>query len=923
MKYLVDDKYLFHLAHREFFEPLDRYVADETDFVAFVGRILPSTWKVDRRNIWFSCNPPSKALPLQGWKIHLSGTPANASAILSTVARLLAPLSVPFKFAVDKNILFLLNGKRWARGGAGKFITIYPSDTEQCRELLEFLYVATIGYSGPYILSDRRYRDSSIVHYRYGGLLPVHRLDITGEQVLVMETPDGKMVDDERRPYFELPSGLLADPFSNDDKPSPDDEEGTLKGGRYVLEGVVSFSNSGGVYLGLDRETGNKVLIKEARPFTSISPRGTDAVWLLKKEHRLLTLLEDTGIAPRPLDFFRDWEHYYLVEEFLEGRILRGFIAQNALNLRTRASLADATEFVDRYCALFQKIGALVCALHERRIVFSDLSHYNVMVLDNGQQVRLIDFEGAYEQGVDLPTFLYTPGFVSMQALSEGISLPEDDYYAFGGLMMAGLIPMNSLLVIDPQAHERFLRAVVRDLGVPSAITLCVKQLMHEERSARLTVSGTIEVLRRSHAAGSPEAGCAEVDEIDPNMALEQTLAFIDAVADLERQDRLFPADPTVFQTNPLSIAHGACGVAYVMQRVRGGIQPEVLKWILSQKVSREAYPPGLYIGLSGIAWTLLELGLREEAEKAIRLTYDHHLLWRSPDLFYGVAGWGMTQLRFFLATGDDNYLAAAEQAGDFLKQTRVEDDGRAWWQAQGDICCGLAHGASGISLFLLYLYLATAKEEYLQLGRYGLEFVFSSALRNADGGMTWRAKERQPTYTPYWRWGTSGVGIALLRYREVLADDRCERILHELLIDTDRKFTIFPSRFFGLAGIGEFHLDRAMLGTETERAEALKVARKALAGILLFRIARSSGLAFPGETLTRISCDYGTGGAGIALFVHRFLTGGKPAFMLDELLKRRPTSVSSTETATLADRHNNSDAAIAGQEGNSPAKLN
>lgn len=191
------------------------------------------------------------------------------------------------------------------------------------------------------------------------------------------------------------------------------------------------------------------------------------------------------------------------------------------------------------------------------------------------------------------------------------------------------------------------------------------------------------------------------------------------------------------------------------------------------------------------------------------------------------------------------------------------------------------------MSLFLLYLFLITGREELLSVGHKGMQHVAARALRNPDGGLTWRAKEGELTYTPYWRWGSAGIGMVLLRYAQVLGDPAYGKsLLADLLVDADRKYTLFPGRFFGLAGIGELHLDLAQLGGDRERA--LAGARKALAGIQLFQLERAAGTAFPGETLARISCDYGTGSAGIALFLHRLLHGGHPAFMLDELLERR-----------------------------------
>jgi len=49
---------------------------------------------------------------------------------------------------------------------------------------------------------------------------------------------------------------------------------------------------------------------------------------------------------------------------------------------------------------------------------------------------------------------------------------------------------------------------------------------------------------------------------------------------------------------------------------------------------------------------------------------------------------------------------------------------------------------------------------------------------------------------------------------------------------------------------------------------------------------------AFPGDGLSRISCDYATGISGIILFLHRFLYDGKSDFMLDELLENRNSKI-------------------------------
>lgn len=43
----------------------------------------------------------------------------------------------------------------------------------------------------------------------------------------------------------------------------------------------------------------------------------------------------------------------------------------------------------------------------------------------------------------------------------------------------------------------------------------------------------------------------------------------------------------------------------------------------------------------------------------------------------------------------------------------------------------------------------------------------------------------------------------------------------------------------------------------------------------MLLAVRRPAGLVFPGEELTRISVDYGTGSGGAGTLLHRLVAGG------------------------------------------------
>lgn len=879
----MEDSFFYTIVDLNFYDTIERY-KPKSVFVEPLLRVLPSDWQISQSGIWFQCNPPGAMLPQHGWKIHLTTTPTQAAAVLTTAARVLVAKGVPFKFAVDRNMLLIVNGKRWARSGAGKFITIYPRTKDEFIHLLEELHQALLGYNGPYILSDKRYKDGSIVYYRYGGMVRASKVNFRGEEDLMITAPDGESVIDERSPYFTPPE-WAADPVLNLEEETDSNQELTLKDGRYVIESALTFTTSGGVYIGKDTETGRKVLIKEARPFANPSQGEHDAVSLLKKEHRLLTILEDTGLVPQPYDFFKDWEHFYLVEEFLEGFLLRSHMIEISLALQIRPTLKEATEFYERYRKLYGLIAKGFHTVHERNITLADVSHYNIIVTDEGNAVKFIDFEGARELGVDVSTMLYTPGFASEQReRSWREPTIEDDYYGFGGLMLAGLMPINAVRSFGYDSLERFLNALTTDFGLPYGVRRAISAAMHPEPSQRIKPLEAIAMLEDVAEVTEPSIESDEAKEECGDDFIRRTLDFMLGVASFDRTDRLFPSDAYLFRTNPLSLAWGACGVAYVINEIRGKVPQEVSDWILRTPVDYQRYAPGLYVGLSGIAWALSDMGFKQRALEMICATHNHPMLYESPDIFYGVSGWGMAQLKFFLETGDELFLSKAIEGGQFLLDTQQEDESGSWWPVKDDIFFGLAHGASGVSLFLFYLYLVTRNEKFLDVGTRGIDFVLSKAMDTKDGGYTWKMVENWPTQTPYWRYGGAGIGMTLLRYGTLFGQDRYKPMLDKIALDCDRKYTIFPTRFFGLAGLGEFFLDMADFGVE--ESTAVECAWKNAAGALLFKVEREQGIAFPGEQLMRLSCDFGTGSAGIALFLHRLLNRGKPPFMLDSLLE-------------------------------------
>ena len=869
---------LYRLLDKDYYESFDAYVSRKAEFHDPISSGMPANWHIRRRGIWFHCGSPQNIIPMQGWKIHISATPDNANEILSRVTSILFSRGdTDFKFALDMSVLFLLNSKNWSRGGSGKFITIYPQDNEHFLDLIEQLYLATKDLHGPYILSDHRYKDSRVVFYRYGGMRPYEVVNVQGERMSFLLGPDGSHFPDERQPYPVTPP-WASRVFPMEEPQSQSEDAYCLGQGRYEVEDVLSFSNAGGVYMALDRRTGKKVVVKEARPCVNPTANGYDAIQLLKKEFRLLAMVEHAGIAPKPIELFEEWEHWFLVEELIEGLPLASHSAEHNILTRTRPTREDFGRWQETFLSLCAKLFAVLDALHRHNIVFADLSTNNVIVEAATTQLKLIDFEGAHEVNVDLPCPLYTPGFVSQNRLAGCSAAFEDDYYAAGAVLMSYLFPITGFFHLNPSAKREMMTAIQQDARLPQTVPQMILALMDPDPARRPGPAGISAVLESCSTVELPQRQ-SEKPICDYRSTVEGIVMHINDVATYARQDRLFPTDQKLFVTNPLSLAWGAAGVGYALQTVTGHRQQDVSDWILRHKITPELYAPGLYAGMSGIGWSLLEMGRPNEAEEIFQRTFNHKLLDQSADIFHGTAGWGMTCLRFFYETGNQLYLDKAILAGKQLVKTGHRSQDLCHWSGSGAAPVGFAHGASGIAAFLLYLHLATGEEEFLATGQSGLEFDLSHAVTTKDDGLSWRraVQGNSPLY-PYWEVGSAGVGISVLRYWRLLGGDRYRSILEKILVDTDRKYAVFPGRFMGLAGLGDFLLD---VHEVTSEARFLQAACKVAEGAMRFRVERR-GIAFPGDSVSRLSCSYGNGSAGIAVFLNRLLGQKGNDFMLD-----------------------------------------
>ena len=871
------DKVNFISSDERFYEPNYEHYRPSDELVSIVDPLLVAHgqgWSIRRIGVWSHVLPlarsGSRSLPAQGWKIHLSAIEENCKQILQRVAELLLQRDVEFKFANDCRTMRMMTSKRWPRGGSGKFITVYPHTETEFKELIELMYQEVGANVGSYILSDKRYKDSRCIYYRYGGIIQVNRLDFMGRMIPMLVSPSGDHVPDHRNPYFETPE-WAQDPFLAEEEETG---EMVLNNGRYLIESALGFSNTGGVYLSKDTLTGRQVVIKEARPHVELYENGGDATTRLKREMANLSILSPLGVAPAVLDSFWDWENFYLVEEHFDALDMRQVMLQFSPLMTVRPTVADSEKFYGMYRTIFINLFRVVDLAHRAGMVIGDLSPPNILVKKESLEVRLIDLEAAFRPSHGESDDIHTPGFRSKMKSRTKASSIEDDLYAVSAIMMYSMFPIVAMAYVRDDLFDNVLPILVQDIGWKGTPVLDVIRGLAQgridlrEAEERLQVGASID-----EPYGMREASSEPVEHL-----IERLSRFVLMNYRLNSKYTLFPCDPFALSTNATSLGFGSSGVIYALTRAGAEVANEVLERHFSDagRLHEANTAPGVLTGLAGIGWAHLAMGYDSVGLGFIDMANRSSVPKGQISFYYGAAGIGMANLAAFLASQGRNYLETGLELGLQLKSSAVRTENGIYWEDDGVIRIGLGYGQSGVALFFLRLSQVTDDSKWRAIGELALAYDLSKGDELEAGITTFAAAPTGlTTYEPYVEQGTAGIMKVAIRYG-------LWEVVESLALDLYRKYSGFPGLIYGLAGLIDTLVDAYVYSGDAKYLNLANRPYEGLTDIYVFGDADTA--AIPGENLFRISCDYATGIAGAIRALHRLSSPYPDEFCLDIL---------------------------------------
>lgn len=420
----------------------------------------------------------------QGWKLHVSATILNASAVLQAVAPFLKSRKVFYKAPVSLDELKKLNaGIYYGYAQIGKFLTIYPQTDEESVELAERLHLLTGEFATPSIPFETRLKSRSSVYYRYGAFKVNMLTGKDGGKILAIKDQNGNLIPDLRESYENYPN-WVKNPFAETQEKALK-ESSPLKT-RFKIFRALTQRGKGGVYQGIDLETKppRLCLVKEGRKDGETEWDGRDGFWRVNHEAVVLKNLRFNGVnVPEIYTDFVAELNFYLVTEFIEGENLHVYLKKRRRRLTVSKALNLAVQLAE-----------IIRCIHRTGWLWRDCKPENLLMTKDGE-LRPVDFEGACS--IEKPDKV---GWTTLKSFAENErenfynqTSETVDLYALGAIIY--LLFEAELPLPEQKSDFNFSRK-----NIPPEVCDLIVKLLNPQTAKNLTAAEVEKVLKKAQA---------------------------------------------------------------------------------------------------------------------------------------------------------------------------------------------------------------------------------------------------------------------------------------------------------------------------------------------------------------------------------------------------------------------------------------
>lgn len=852
-------KYDFNLEHPLYFTD-SKYSKDVSKKYQVA---LPYNWhELMNNDEWVFQYPIGKFIERQGWKVHVSSEYKVAHIVLGIVAEICHSMKIPFKHLSTEDKFIIRNSKLISRGFSGKFITCYPNE-DDLKLFLEKLEDELKAFNGPYILSDKRWKEAPI-YIRYGVFRPsgVDEKNIAVDELIIGDT----VIKDERLPQFKIPDGLKIPCFLEEWLSSNEGDKEQLP---FVIENAIRFSNSGGIYNARLSENEKTIILKEARPYTGLGFDGIYSSERLDTEYKALGILKDYIEVPRVYWFGKVWEHTFLGIERMKGVPLNRWVTNNYPIYKV---VDKEKQYLLRISKIIKKLIVLVETFHDKDVYHQDLHLGNVLIKDN-DEVSIIDWEQAVFVNNEQNTHaIAAPGFrawgETLPSEIDWYGIRQIAYYLFLPLVTTSDLTYNYVSQTRIEAIKQF-----EALGYPKEHIHKVEELLSclDSKCPLINNVSTKKILKPFLEA-PPLSDYNDIQLIVTKMLRGLTLCYRQWSE--EFQFRNFPVHYYGLNINQgisfsdISILWSCYQLTKIVEGFKLDDYYEVKRKIMNDAVSAfgKSSFMGLFDGIAGTIWIMYELGDKEYAVELFCKYFEIMLEeCESQNLYSGKAGIFLVAV-YLLSKGKiDGILKQEilvklkkfaieyrENPGDFCKTGFGEIQSNDPYENHG----GLFYGHAGLGWLFGEAYRYIGKDIYKECLELAIDMELSAYKYDDNGSLQYSQGYR---LLPYLATGSAGMFILIKRNKEVLSE-KYQDNLFALDKAINPVFCILPGLFNGYCGLEVSNY------IYNNKSDTFKGQKKLIEGLYKYFSLIEEGLVLAGDNGSKITMDIASGFAGVAI---------------------------------------------------------
>lgn len=781
---------------------------------------------------WTEVRMTGHDLPIQGWKIHISSTLEESQKILDIVSKICFDKNISFKYVRTKGELKFKNTKYADRSSSGKFITIYPPDEETFISLLDTLHYQLVGFkNGPYILTDKRWRDGN-VFFRYGGIKTIRDPKNQSDELYIYDN-NGNLIIDDRSPFYKLPDFIEENDYIKTIESSYVlDDLDLIHLNKYEITEVLHFSNGGGVYKAIRISDEMPCIIKEGRYGAGLDGAFIDAFTRIKSEFDSLKKLEYISEVVNPIECFKEWENNYLVEEYIDGYVLDDWIRLNFPFLKS----GDSTKkYGAKILKILNNIKYIIFEIHKNGISIGDLQPNNIMITLNNS-VKFIDFEVATDCLKPYDTRIGTPGFMDRRSCT----CKENDFISLINIAWYCFLPIGPVSSLDNSILSNHIQHIRNNFG---------NDIAHNLYSFIEEIANNISFGKEYMSHVSSKSNNINLSNIE--WVKSKLLNTLHSDINLN-SDRLVHGDIRQFETElgMYNYMYGSYGIIHTLSKYNL-LTDSFLVWVKNHLDFSGFKDCGLFTGKAGIASILYEIGFKDEATSMFYSIISSVENMNNPtdiSLLSGLSGIGLALIQFYKVSNNALIIKSLKEISTILE--KLLNDNFNISPIEDFAPIGLLTGWSGVSYFYLHLYKLTEDEKFIELALCAIDLdlkkcKYDEALYTSYNGIL----------SPYLLGGSAGIAICIDKFKS-LNISNFEQQFNQI------SNNLYTTNFYGVGlfrGVGSM----IILSNYNRKSHCLE---KSLSLLELFFVFDKNRINVPGEFSYKYSNDVFSGTAGLLL---------------------------------------------------------